>query len=80
MQASDQDIIKAAADLKAELEQPRLEAFALDPAELCKTYSKVKGSLEVLLPAIGLIPVYGAPVASAVKMLMNIANKLCPTE
>ena len=50
---------------------------ALAAEDLCKTYAKIKPLLETALTLIGLIPVYGAKIAVAIKFLMSLADKMC---
>jgi len=77
--ATNQDIIKAAEAIERGL-NTKTAAAGIDPTELCKIYGQIKGPLGVLLPVIKLIPIYGAPVAAGLQLLMDIANKLCPTK
>ena len=46
--------------------------------DLCKAYRSVAGSIKALLPVIELIPGVGPAVARALKLLMAIADQLCP--
>lgn len=54
-------------------------AAKLDVGELCKQYQKVRGTLLIALPFIKKIPKFGAPVATAIELLMGIADMACPT-
>jgi hypothetical protein len=78
MAATSQEILKAAEAIEKETGRIRPEALP-DPKQLCDTYNKIKGPLNVILPIIGFIPVYGAAVAGALKTLKGIADKLCPS-
>lgn len=51
----------------------------LDVGELCKQYKKVRGVLLIALPFIKKIPKFGATIATAIELLMGIADMACPT-
>lgn len=51
----------------------------LNVGELCEQYKKVRGVLMIALPFIKKIPKFGAPVATAIELLMGIADMACPT-
>lgn len=45
---------------------------------LCEQYKKVKSLLDVILPFIERIPVYGPKIGVAVRFLMKLADLACP--
>jgi len=73
----DKALAAAAADIETAL-APQITEGLFDPKELCKLYQKVKGPLNVVLPWIEKIPVYGKAAVSAIRLLMQIADNLCP--
>jgi hypothetical protein len=79
MPTNNEEIARAAEQIEKSLAPTRQEA-PIDPTELCKIYTEIKGPLGVILPAIRLIPVYGSAVASGLQLLMSIADKLCPAQ
>jgi hypothetical protein len=54
-----------------------LEISSMDEKELCEVYEKIKKPLEAVLPYIEKIPGFGSAVASAIRILMAIANSAC---
>ena len=50
---------------------------AVDLKQLCKVYQQAKPWIETALPLIGKIPVYGKPIAAAIRMMMQIADVAC---
>jgi len=78
MAATSQQIIEAAKEIEKHAAAPARAAAIPDPRQLCETYSKIKGSLKLLLGVIELVPVYGAAVARGLRILMGIADQLCP--
>jgi orotidine-5'-phosphate decarboxylase len=79
MPTNNQEIARAAEQIEKHLAPANLEG-PVDPAELCKTYNEIKGSLVVILPGLRLIPVFGSAVASGLQLLMSIADQLCPVK
>jgi hypothetical protein len=82
--SQDQKLMAAAAELdKALTSEPAvasLESAALagvDPKELCKLYRNAKPFIVGAIKLIELLP-WGGPVAKAVRLLMQIADTLCP--
>ena len=65
-----------------ELERVQREAAAAPEAKVdpCGQYKKIKPILEKALPFIRLIPKFGKQVATAIELLMGIADNFCPTE
>jgi hypothetical protein len=47
------------------------------PVDFCKTYSGLRSVLQGALTFIGLIPIYGGTIVSAIKLLMQIADSTC---
>lgn len=47
-------------------------------ADLCASYRAVADKIKALLPIIALIPGVGPAVVKALKVLMGIADQLCP--
>ncbi len=45
--------------------------------ELCKVYHKVRPIIEVALPWLRRIPLYGSGIAAAVEFLVKVADLLC---
>lgn len=59
----------------------QLESFPpsnLKPQDLCKLYGQIKPSLELALPLISKIPVYGGMIVLAISLLMKLADTACP--
>ena len=79
MPTNNQEIARAVEQIEKHLAPMNLEG-PVDPAELCKTYNKIKGALGVILPGLRKIPVFGSAVASGLQLLMSIADKLCPVK
>ena len=50
----------------------------LDPGQLCEQYRRIRPWLETVLPMIQAIPVVGPKIVRVVRMLMSIADTLCP--
>ena len=69
-------------NLESELKEAGVGAGGADAklsvGELCKQYKKVRGVLVIALPFIKKIPKFGAPVATAIELLMGIADMACP--
>lgn len=51
---------------------------ALEGADLCAQYRKLKLTIETVLKVVDLIPVYGKRIADVIRFLMRIADSLCP--
>jgi hypothetical protein len=78
---SNQEIVQAAEQIERQAGLLKaVEAGEVDVKKLCEAYSNIKGPLNALLPVIAVIPTYGAPVAAGLKILMPIADALCPTK
>lgn len=59
----------------------QLESFPLGnlkSQDLCKLYAQIKPSLDIALPLIGKIPVYGDMIVLALGLLMKLADVACP--
>ena len=53
-------------------------AKGADLGAICKQYKAVKPLLQVALPLVEKIPVYGPKIAAAIRFLMSIADAACP--
>ena len=51
---------------------------AVDLKQICKVYQQIKPWLETALKLVEKIPVYGKKVAAAIRILMKIADAVCP--
>jgi hypothetical protein len=75
---SNKEALALADQIEAAL--PDAEAFGASAGDdLCKTYRSIAPSIKALLPVIALIPGVGPAVAKALKLLMALADQLCPT-
>jgi hypothetical protein len=78
---TNQEIVQAAEEIERVLGPLKTRGAApVDVKELCKVYNSIKDPLNALLPVIAVIPTYGAPIAAGLKVLMPIADALCPTK
>ncbi|MDP9177770.1 MAG: hypothetical protein M3O61_08825 [Gemmatimonadota bacterium] len=50
----------------------------IDGKSLCRDYQRIKSFLEKALPFIEKIPMWGKQIAAAIRLLMGIADTLCP--
>ena len=50
---------------------------ALSLKDLCKLYDKIKGPLQLVLPWIEKVPLWGKRVADAIRILMRLAETAC---
>ena len=51
----------------------------VDASSLCRDYQKIRPFLSKVLPYVEKIPMWGKQIAGAIKLLMGIADTLCPT-
>lgn len=75
---SNKEALAVAEEIEAAL--PDFEALGAPStsADLCGAYRSVAGQIKALLPIIALIPGVGPAVVRALKVLMGIADQLCP--
>jgi hypothetical protein len=73
----DEELMKVAGGLEAALGADKMALAGVDPAELCKTYRKARPWIERAIVLIEMLP-WGGPVAKAIRLLMTIADQLCP--
>lgn len=61
------------------LAQPEADALDLGQivGEVCRQYSRVKPFLEAALWLVERIPVYGKQIASAIRLLMGLLDRIC---
>ena len=79
--AAHDEFVKNMDKLEKALAKPSakgVSAAAFSPADLCKSYAKVKPLLEAVLPILGTIPVV-SKIVPAIRLLMQIADSLCKT-
>ncbi len=50
----------------------------LDAGALCALYRRFRGPLEIVIPVIELVPIYGRAIARALRLFMKLADVLCP--
>lgn len=50
----------------------------IDLSEVCRKYSNLKPSIEIVLAFVGRIPIYGTKIVMLVRLLMGIADAVCP--
>lgn len=68
---------RAIAKFQASKGGARAAAASIDPAELCKLYKQIKPLVSAVLPLVEAIPVYGAKIASVIRVLMQVADAAC---
>ena len=76
--AEHDEFVKNMNKLEKALAKPTAKGDKLGPADICKTYATVKPILVSVLPILALIPVV-SKIVPAIKLLMQIADSLCPT-
>jgi len=79
---AEQDALKALdkadrAIAKFQASKGGARAASIDPAELCKLYKQIKPLVGAILPLVEAIPVYGAKIASVIRVLMQVADAAC---
>lgn len=76
--ANNQEFLRSIEAIDAAVPDSAGKELALpDLGELCKVFNKIKGPLEVIIPIIELIPVYGSAVAKALRLLLSFGSKVC---
>jgi len=77
--ATDIEMLKALDKIESIVEKQGMDKLAVPTAKaLCADYGKIKKYLEISLPLIDKIPVYGKKIAGAIRLLMTIADAICP--
>ena len=77
--ATEKDMLKALDKIDSVLAASRTRSKALPSAKsLCDQYKKIRTYLELVLPFIEKIPVYGSKIATAIRFLMTLADAACP--
>lgn len=79
--ASFSALTKVAKVLSKPARPGQLESFSvgnLKPQDMCKLYAQIKPSLELALPLIARVPVYGNMIVLAIGLLMKLADVACP--
>jgi len=76
--STDAQAMEALANIERELAPAQRGQEKLDLPNLCQQYKKVKALLEIALPFIERIPVYGQKIGVAVRFLMKMADIACP--
>jgi len=73
----DEQALKLFQQLSEKLKSAPPAGAAAAPADFCNTYSGLRSTLQGALTFIGLIPIYGGTIVSALKLLMQIADSAC---
>ncbi len=79
--ATDQEVMDALDSIEKQINAPQpMGGTPGDIAAYCATYHLIKKPLEILLEVIERIPIIGRKVADAVRLLMKIADAVCPVK
>ncbi|MGH8018161.1 MAG: hypothetical protein ACREIA_07695 [Opitutaceae bacterium] len=70
---SEESALEALAKIEHIESAPRAAGFP----DVCREYRRIKPLLETILPFVSLIPVFGAKVVAAIRLLMRMLEQLC---
>jgi len=77
--ATEKEMLDALDKIDAVIAKPGMKPLAAPSAKsLCDEYKKIRAWLEIVLPFIEKIPVYGSKIAGAIRFLMTLADTACP--
>jgi hypothetical protein len=76
--ATDAQALEAFDALERELTPREKGLESIDLKGLCDKYKSAKKYLEIVLPFIERIPVYGSKIGIAIRFLMKMADMACP--
>jgi hypothetical protein len=60
------------------VEETDADLSGVRPAQLCEEYTRLKPTIEIVLSFVARIPIYGSKIVAIIRMLMVIADTVCP--
>ena len=75
---TEQEGLEALTQIESALQEQEMVRGLPDLGQLCEQYRTVKPLVEKALGLIGIIPIYGSKISTAIRFLMKVADLACP--